>query len=281
MDIVFIDGAIRIREYSMTASASCPGAGCTLYKYNIHIDWQSTYGAYDYYDDYGDNYITSCWAGSTTSCEDDSSDDDVIGVSWYRSTPGSMNGSKPYDGLNDPPDSGSWYCGMLKGLEVTITGTSIDFGNLDTGNDFTATAGTTTDIEVTTSATNGYIVTAWETQVMTCSDSGACGSETIQNFTYGTYADPQPWTIVCKDDTDYCGFGFTSSDTSVEGSNRYNSGTEYTFFPTDSSSPVRVSDDSGPISSSSYSITYRISTSVTQRPGPYGTTVVYVITAHY
>jgi len=264
-------GAIRIREYSMTSSATCPGAGCTLYKYNLQIAWQSTYGEYNYYSDYGNKYLTS-------TLNTGSGHDEVISVAWYRSAPGTMN--TPYSAVNDPPTNGSWYVGMLKGLEVTITGTSIDFGSLDSSNNFTATAGTQTQITVTTSATSGYIVTAWETQLMTCSDAGACGSETIQNFT-GTYADPQPWTILCKDNSSYCGFGFTSSDTLVEGSNRYNSGTEYTYFPTDSSNPVRVMDYSSPVSSQSYSITYRISAPLTQRPGPYTTTIIYVVTAQY
>ena len=261
-------GAIRIREYTQTS------AGTTYYLYNLQIAWQGDYGEYDYYADYGGKYLTS--TGNTGSGHDE-----VIGSDWWRTAPNTMNGSPPYSGLNEPPTQGSWYCGMLKGLEVTISGISIDFGTLDSSNDFTVTAGTTTDITVTTSATNGYVVTAWETQLMSCSDAGACGTETIQNFTYGTYADPQPWNTLCKDDNNYCGFGFTSNDPLVEGLNRYNNGTEYTYFPVDASTPVRVMDYSSPVADQSYSITYRISSSATQRPGPYGTTIVYIITAQY
>jgi len=201
-----------------------------------------------------------------------------------------MNGSKEYDGVNNPPTQGSWYVGMIKGLEVTIVGTSITFDELTTANDFTNNASTQTEIRVSTSSVNGYVVTAWESQLMTCSESGQCGSEEISNFTQGTYANPDPWTTLCKDNPSFCGFGFTSSDPSVEGSNRYGvdgdpDGSEYTYFPNDSSSPVRVSDNSGPIyynqSGSSYSITYRISVSPTQRPGPYGTTIVYIVTVQY
>jgi hypothetical protein len=170
----------------------------------------------------------------------------------------------------------------MKGLGVTITGISITFDELNALNNFTDTADTQTTITVTTTATNGYIVTAWESQLMTCSDSGACGSETIQNFTYGTYADPQPWEgYYCKDNANYCGFGFTSSDPSVEGTNRYNNATEYTYFPTDSSNPVRVMDYPSSVTGQSYAITYRISAPLTQRPGSYQTTIVYVITAQY
>jgi hypothetical protein len=273
-------GAIRVREYSMTASASCPGAGCTLYKYNLQIAWQSTYGEYNYYTDHGQNYLTSCWAGTSNACSNDTTDDDVIGSSWYRSTIGTMN--TPYVTVNEPPTNGSWYIGMFKGLEVTITGTSIGFGTLDATNNFTAQIDSGTTITVTTSATSGYIVTAWETQLMTCSAAN-CGVETtIQNFTYCDYSNPCLWATLCKDNANYCGFGFTSNDPEVGGeSSRYGGGTEYTYFPNDSANPVRVMDYGGPVSSKSYSITYRISASLIQRPGPYSTTIVYIITAQY
>ena len=176
---------------------------------------------------------------------------------------------------------------MLKGLEVTIAndppdGTLISF-TLDSNNNFTQTAATRTNITVTTSAASGYIVTAWETQLMTCSAAN-CGVETtIPNFTYCEYSGPCLWTALCKDNLNYCGFGFTSSDPEVGGvsNNRYGDGTKYTYFPTNSSNPVRVMDYGGPVSSQSYLITYRISASLTQRPGPYTTTIVYIITAQY
>jgi hypothetical protein len=260
-------GAIRIREYSKTSGATA------YYLYNLQITWQSTYGEYNYYSDYGSNYLTS-------TANSGAGKDAVIGVDWYRATVGTMNAVGT---INEPPTTGSWYCGMMMGIEVTITGTSIDFGNLDTSNNFSATAGTQTNITVTTSTVNGYIVTAWETQLMTCSNAGSCAAGTIPNFTYGTYADPKPWgaTDYCKDNTNYCGFGFTSNDTDVGGSNRYNGATEYTFFPTDYAAPVRVMDYPGPISNKSFLITYRISTSLIQTAGPYGTTIVYIITPQY
>jgi adhesin HecA-like repeat protein len=256
------NGAIRIREYSNTSGSP------TYYKYNLAIVWQSTYGEYNYYTDYGQNYITS-------TANTGSGEDEVIDNDYKRTTPTNQN--IPEQAVNKPPTNGSWYVGMFKGLEVTIAGTSIDFGTLDAPN-FSATAGTKTNITVTTSATSGYIVTAWEDGLMKCSDS----IDTIQNFT-GSYADPREWSGYCKDNTDYCGFGFTSSDPSVGVVNpsRYSGATAYTFFPTDSSAPVLVMDFDGPVASQSYLITYRISASLTQRPGFYSTTIVYIVTAQY
>ena len=286
-------GAIKIREYKNVDGSY------TYYKYNLQITWQDGYGEYDYYTDYGGKYLSSTLnTACSTNCDLVISGEDTTSPActsqacrWHRPTAGSMN--SPYSCsagtdsscVDEPPNNGSWYIGMLKGLEVTIVGTSISFDELTMANNFTNTASTSTEIRVTTSSVNGYIVTAWETQLMTCSDSGQCGSEEISNFTQGTYADPDPWITLCKDNTSYCGFGFTSDDPLVEGENRYNDGNEYTYFPNDSSSPVRVSDNSGPIyynqSGSYYSIGYRISVSPTQRPGPYATTIVYIVTVQY
>ena len=269
-------GAIRVREYSMTVSATCPGAGCTLYKYNLDVAWQSSYGQYNYYDDYGENYLTSCLAGTTSACSDDATDDDTIGVGWYRSSAGTINGSKEYDGVNNPPTQGSWYVGMIVGLDVAISGTDITFANLNSGNSFTNTAATKTKITVSTSATNGYIVTAWETKKMTHNDFPAVN---IINWP-GNYTTPTAWGGTCIG-SGQCGFGFTSSDADVESANRYNNGTAFAGFSEDSSSPIRVMDYGGPISGEDYDITYRISALDTQRPGAYSTTIVYVITAEY
>ena len=264
------DDAIRIREYKRE------NAGYTHYYYNMYIDNTESYSAYDYKDDQGGYYLTSTLNTS-------SGHDEIISESWLRNNIDINN----TDGTrNDPPANGTWYVGMLGGLEVTITGTAITFDDLNFGNSFTDTASTQTQITVSTSATNGYIVTAWETQKMTHNDFGAV---TIDNFNvdsgadYGDYADPLTWTNNCSTATpnNECGFGFTSNDTLVEGVNRYNNGTEYAGFSESSASPIRVIDYSSPADAVSNLITYRISASNTQRPGTYSTTIVYVVTAEY
>ena len=260
------DGAIKIREYSNVAGTP------TYYLYNIEIDWQTSYGAYDYYDDYGENYITSTLNTS-------SGHNEIIDSDWRRETPGTMNAD---DTLNDVPTYGSWYVGMLTGLSVDFTtGASITFDNLSLANDFSDTDETKTQITVSTSATNGYVVTAWEDGLMTC--SSCPGTPTIQNF-YGTYATPQLWSDVsyCKDNSNYCGFGFTSSDTTIDTfGDLYVGATKYAGFPNGSANPIRVMDYDSPADGIFYDITYRISVSNTQQPGDYSTTIVYVVTAEY
>jgi len=193
---------------------------------------------------------------------------------WHRETPGTMWGSKDYDGLNDPPDHGSWYIGMLAGLSFTINDTSIDFAELNFGNDFTDSANNT--LTITSSATNGVIITAFETQEMTLIGN----SNTIIDWT-GDYSDPTPWAGDCMNNAQ-CGFGFTSSDTLVEGSNRYNGGLEYAGFPTATpASPIRVADVSDPVNEWAEIITYKVSVSTSQAAGNYLTTIIYVATAQY
>ena len=257
------DGAIRIREYSNADGTP------TYYLYNLQIEWQTSYGQYDYYDDYTGAYITSSLNSGT------------IDDGWYRSLALIDTMNTPYDTVNTASNQGSWYVGMLTGLSVDFTtGTSITFDNLDLVNNFSDTDETKTKITVSTSATNGYVVTAWEDGLMTCA---ACpGTPTIQNF-YGTYAVPQLWSDVsyCKDNSNYCGFGFTSSDTTIEGSDLYVSGTKYAGFPNDAANPIRVMDYDSPANGEDYDITYRISVLPTQQSGDYSTTVVYVVTAEY
>ena len=257
------DGAIRIREYSNVAGVR------TDYLYNLQIDWQTNYGQYDYYDDYPGAYLTSSLNGGT------------IGSGWHRTDSTTMNG----DGtLNNTTSTGTWYVGMLTGLSVDfITGTSIVFDDLNSGNNLSDTDETKTEIKVSTSATNGYVVTAWEDGLMTCATCP--GTPTIQNF-WGTYAIPRPWldTDYCITNGNFCGFGFTSSDITIEGSNLYESGAKYAAFPNGSASPtgpIRVMDYDGPANGISSDITYRISVSNVQQAGDYSTTIVYVVTAEY
>jgi len=262
-------GAIRIREYSMTNSSQCPGSGCTLYKYNLQVDWQANYGFYDYYEGYGKKYITSCLSGSSSSCQDDSTADDVIGQNWYRQTPGTMNGTPPYDGLNEPPLHGSWYIGMINALEVSISNYDIDFGTIQPGSSPTNQQNT---ITVQTGASNGYIVYAFSTQAMTHT---SYPSVTIPDWS-GTNANPTTWSSGE-------GFGYSTDDYTLTGGTQDRfSGPKYAGFshigPGDP-----VADRTGPTLSSNgqNTITYRLGTLETQAAGSYATTVLFVVTPVY
>jgi len=251
-------GAIKIREYSNTSGAT------TYYLYNLQVTWQSTYGQYDYYSDYGSKYLTS-------SANSGSGHDEVIDVNWYRSSPETMNAVGT---VNDPPTNGSWYVGMLNGLSFTIDTYSIDFGSIDPGANPTDE---TNVLTVTTSATNGYVITAWSSQVMTCSDSGQCGSETISDWT-GTNASPTTWSAGSY------GFGYSTNDVALlDGTPDRFSGPKFAGFA-HTASGHRVADRSNaqcPCDNQQNTITYRIAAQPSQRPGPYQTEIVYIATVNY
>jgi len=262
-------GAIRIREFSMTASASCPGAGCTLYRYNEQVAWTSNYGEYDYYDDYDENYLTSCWAGSTATCSDDTTDDDVIGVSWYRSTIGTMNA--PLSTVNEPPTNGSWHVGMLEALSFSIDSFSRDYGLLLPGSNPTDLTNTLT---ATSSASHGYVIYARAIQDMTCSNNLICGTAEISDWS-GTNASPTTWS------GGSFGFGYSTNDYDLQGgtSNRFSGPNFAGFVETGFGDPVV--DRSGPSADQENIITYRIAPGAIQDAGPYQTSIVYVIVATY
>jgi hypothetical protein len=262
-------GAIRIREFSMTDSTDCPGAGCTLYRYNEQVDWVGSYGEYDYHDDYGENYVTSCWAGSTSACSDDTTDDDTIGVLWYRTTPGTIN--TPYGTVNEPPTQGSWYVGVMEAISFTIDSFSRDFGSLTPGGNPTDVTNT---ITVTTSATHGYVVYARAEQDMTCSNVALCGTAAISDWT-GTNGTPTTWSGGSY------GFGYNTNDHDLQGgtADRFNGPTFAGFTETGFGDPV--ADRSGPSSSQQNVITYRIAADSVQTAGTYQTGIIYVIAPVY
>jgi len=273
------NGAIRIREYSRTSS------GYTFYYYNLYVKWQTNYGEYDYFNRAGrEKYVTSYY--------NTGSHDNIIGDSgannWYRDDI-DVNNTEPT--LDDPPIYGTFYCGLREGLEFEIvdsdadTPPSLELGTLEAPN-YTNTDWV--DLKVTTSASHGYIVTAWAVTSYTPDVLRHVlypDTYYIQNF-YGTYGTPQTWgaTDYCKDNDLYCGFGYTSSDPLVDGSNLYASGTKYVQFPYQSSG-YRVSDYAQPVSATqtggTYRVTVKASVKETQLAGDYSTTIVFICTAQY
>jgi len=251
-------GAVRIREYKREST------GYTYYLYNMHIDWQADYGEYDYYDDYGGKYLTS-------TLNTASGHDECISESWQRNN---IDANNTEGTRNEPPTTGTWYVGMLNGLSFSIDSFDIDFGTITPGGDPTNQTNTLT---VTTSATNGYLITAWSTQTMTCSDSGQCGSETISDWS-GTNASPTTWSAGSY------GFGYSTNDTTLTGgtADRFSGPKFAGFVHSGSGDPVADrSNTECPCNNQQNTITYRIAAQSIRRPGPYETTVVYICTANY
>ena len=164
-------------------------------------------------------------------------------------------------------------------LSVSISSTELDLGHANSGNNLTVTGDTT--ITTSTNAYNGYTVRAYATGFLTKD------LDTISMFDGGTYAAPDGWQ------TGDTGYGYTSSDTLVQGVNLFHPATciggnsSPCYAPFSLSAPGDIVADhtstvSGtPISNEQFIITHRVTVDNNQIPGDYTTLVVYNVTARY
>jgi hypothetical protein len=163
-------------------------------------------------------------------------------------------------------------------LTFTISsGSTVVFGDLNDINNYLDRQ--TTVLQTSTNSYNGYVVKARKTGPL------SFNSNTIADFEGGTYASPGPWSdIQCVDGTN-CGFGYTSSDTTIAGINKFAGGT--LFAPFSSTAPGDVVADNtsavsgSPISGESFTITNKVSVSPTQAAGRYITSILYTIIPQY
>ncbi len=167
-------------------------------------------------------------------------------------------------------------------LTFAISPTTLTFANLKAANSYTDTQ--TTTLTTSTNAFGGYVVRLAATDFM------RSGSFTIPDFTGGTYASPDSWQ---SGDT---GFGYTSSDTSVQGVNKFQAATcpggstlaaPGCYAPYSQTKPGDIVADhtaavsGSPISGEQFTITHRVTTSATQAARPYTTVLTYAVTAIY
>ncbi len=167
-------------------------------------------------------------------------------------------------------------------LSFTVSSPSIAFANLNSGNSYTDTK--TTTITTSTNAYNGYVIKLYKTDSLR---STIAPANTIGDFDGGSYASPGEWF-----GSNY-GVGYTSDDTSIQGSDIFNAascaggGTAPCYAPFSSSAPGDIVADhtsavsGSPISSEQFVLTYKVKTQTTQVAGPYSTILVYTIIPQY
>jgi len=268
------DGAIRIREYKKTSTAT------TTYKYNLEIDPPAGFVAYDYWEDFDYKYIASTL----------STDADVnlsISENWQRNTIGNLNGSKDYDGLNLMPEHGTWYAGITSDLQFSISSPTLNLTLEDP--DWTATG--TTILYATTTYYKGFIIKAhmWDTQ-------GKLATSTPPNEIIrwdAPNATPTAWDSNCPSGSSYCGFGYTTDDNDlIEGyyTDRFTNNTRcgaaagnkcWAGFATTSPYTDLVGDRDNPSYGATTTITYKVSVDQNQPPANYVGTVYYICTVNY
>lgn len=161
---------------------------------------------------------------------------------------------------------------VLPTLSFTLGGTSVNFNNLNAGNSYTDTKNHT--LAVTTNAANGYTILGYTIQVLT---SLQYPSKNIANYA-GTWAVPTIWSGY--------GFGYTSSDNLVQGSDRFGSGTKYAGFTQTLPGDI-AADHTAAINGStgeandSWTITYKVATTTSQEASTYQTTAIYIVVPNF
>lgn len=167
-------------------------------------------------------------------------------------------------------------------LSFGISPSSLTFAHVNANNNYTDSE--TTTLTTSTNAYGGYTVRAVATSNLT----GTAG--TIPNFSGGSYASPNAWP------SGTAGFGYTSSDTSVQGSNIFQAspcpgGGTYAspgcFAPYSQTATGDIIADNTTgangtsISNEQFTITSRVTASGTAQAGQYITTLIYNAAAIY
>jgi hypothetical protein len=165
-------------------------------------------------------------------------------------------------------------------LSFTTSSSSVSFNNLNSANNFEDTESTV--ITTSTNAKNGYIVRLSATGLL----ETVLGA-TIPMFNGGTYAVPDAWLAGDR------GFGYTSSDTLVQGVNKFNPPTcaggnpGPCYAPFTQSLPGDIVADNqniiagSPIIDEEFTITHRVSVDSNQSPGNYQTVLIFSASAIY
>jgi len=253
------DGAIRIREYSATSTAT------TYYKYNLGIT-ANGFSDYDYYDDQGTKYIASASSG-------DGDVDTCISETWQRND---IDVNNTEQTLNEPPTTGTWYVGMNSDLEFGVDSSTVNIGPLNNSNNLTAIATTITYV----TSTAGYLIQVYDSTGQADEGRLATSTYSIIRWPYNNDA-PSAWGTFCKDNASFCGFGYTTNDNDLTGgtNTRFNNSTNYAGF-TSSTEPV-ADRGIGNWQGEDDTITYKVSVPESQEPETYDITITYVCTAQY
>jgi len=171
------------------------------------------------------------------------------------------------------------YCWFAPYLSFSMDSNAITFDNLSNANNWTSTK--TTTCTTSTNAKEGYVIQGYITDFLT---SLAYPSETVDDFS-GTWALPTLWDNTCvSGGASYCGFGYTSNDTSVQGSNRFLNGTKFAGYGHAASGDI-LADHTDTIASEvvdeQFTITHKVSAPLSQSASTYQTSLVVVVTATY
>ncbi len=164
---------------------------------------------------------------------------------------------------------------VLPTISMSLSSNTLTFATLTGSNDRSDTKTITT-----TSSTNGYsgyVIRQYAAGLLTA------GSFTIPMFSAGSYASPASWPAgACSGTT--CGYGYTSNDTTIQGSNKFSSGTLYAPFATTAFGDIvadhttNVDGSTGAVVNEQFTVTHKVAVDNLQAAQSYTTIVYYIIT---
>jgi|GEM_PF-1969756 len=164
---------------------------------------------------------------------------------------------------------------VLPVLSFSISTNQITFNNLNSSNSYTDSKNVT--LSTSTNAAGGYNIIAYMNDFL---KSDAYPTKQIPAFS-GTWATPITWGA------GQYGFGYTTNDSSVQGSNRFLGATKYCSYKTVAPFDI-IADNVGPIngvtgsvSNEQFVVTNRVSVSSSQEASKYSGTILYLVTANY
>jgi hypothetical protein len=158
-------------------------------------------------------------------------------------------------------------------ISFTVSPLPVTFVNINAANSYSDTK--TTTLTTSTNAYNGYVIRAFVSDYLRSTD----GASTIPDFTAGSYATPATWAGA------ETGLGYTSSDTTIGGANKFATGTLYAPFnhtgPGDIVADHTNTVSGTPVANEVFTLTYKVKTPATQEAKRYSNTVILTATAQY
>ncbi len=253
VDVIYSDSSLSALSANW-ASINSDVSGLVKYEYSIG----TSAGATD----------VKTWTDNTTSTSVTATGLTLQSSTLYyvnvRTTDGAGNVSTPISSNGQR---------VAPSISFTIAPAALTFSNLNFANSYTDTQATT--LTTSTNAYNGYVIRAYTTDLLRSTDT----LTTIADFSAGSYATPATWAGA------ETGFGYTSSDTTIGGSNKFGTATLYAPFshtgPGDIIADHTNTVSGSPVSNEVFTLTYKVKVPASQAAKSYAATVIYTATAQY
>jgi|GEM_PF-1559755 len=172
---------------------------------------------------------------------------------------------------------------VLPSISFSLGATTITFANLNDNNNRSDTK--TLTLTTSTNAYGGFVIRQYASGLLQA--LGGEEATTIPMFEGGSYASPGAWPSGFCTSGSNCGYGYTSSDTTIQGSNKFNNATLYAPFATSAFGDIvadhtaAVTGSTGAVVNEQHTITHKVAVDALQIANTYQTEVLYIVTGTF